>query len=233
MTSKILIVDDEPTVRDVLRRYLEKDGFHVLEAKTGVHALQMIYDDLPDLMILDLMLPGMDGLQIMQTMQETPPPKAIPVIMLTAKTQEEDRIVGFEFGADDYVVKPFSPRELLYRVKAVLRRHQTDHLPIEPPLEIETLRIEPSTRLTTLEGKVLNLTAKEFDLLLFLARHPRQVFTRVQLLDQVWGYEFFGDESTVTVHMHRLREKLEPNPSQPMFIHTVWGVGYKFEFIPT
>ena len=153
----------------------------------------------------------------------------IPIILLTARTNEVDRIAGLELGADDYVTKPFSPRELVARVKAVLRRTTAAEVESESPVEFAGLSLDPRSRSVTVAGKGVSFTAKEFDLLWFLMRHPRQVFKRQQLLDQVWGYEFYGDESTVTVHVRRLREKLEPNPSKPSYIQTVWGVGYKFE----
>jgi DNA-binding response OmpR family regulator len=235
----ILIVDDEATVREVVRRYLEKDGFIVLEAETGPQALDLLYHEQPDLVVLDIMLPGLDGFTIMRSLRE-PVERGqgggskVPVIMLTARTEEEDRLVGFELGADDYVVKPFSPRELVMRVRAVLRRSMGGGAagPMsngEEPVVFGALRLEPATRRVSLGEQAIELTAKEFDLLWFLARHPRQVFSRTQLLDKVWGYEFYGDESTVTVHIHRLREKIEPDPANPSYVHTVWGVGYRFE----
>jgi DNA-binding response OmpR family regulator len=238
--SVILIADDEPTVREIVRRYLEKEGFRAIESANGLQTLDLLYQEKPDLLILDIMLPGVDGLTIMRALRDpkdsyyTPTNSQIPVILLTARTQENDRIHGLELGADDYVSKPFSPRELVLRVKAVLRRGLPEDpasIPHEAPIEHGDLYIEPSTRMVKVSGKAITLTAKEFDLLWFLVRHPRQVFTRTQLLDQIWGYEFFGDESTVTVHMHRLREKVEPDPANPSYIHTVWGVGYKFEVL--
>ncbi len=235
----VLIADDEMTVRDVVRRYLEREGYRVIEADTGPRTLQALYQNTPDLLLLDVMLPGLDGFSVMRSLhdpvdeQRAAIVRNLPVIMLTARTTEDDRIAGFELGVDDYVVKPFSPRELVMRVRAVLRRSSTEQqsgaLETQPALEFNDLRLEPSTRSVTRAGEPVVLTAKEFELLWFMARYPRQVFTRTQLLDQVWGYEFFGDESTVTVHIHRLREKIEPNPAQPTYIHTVWGVGYKFE----
>lgn len=231
MNKKILICEDERTVREVVRKYLERDGYDVVEAADGLQAIELLQQPL-DLLVLDVMLPGTDGLSIMRHIRQkaTHPNHRVPVIMLTARTEEEDRITGFEVGVDDYVTKPFSPRELLMRVRAVLRRTRADsEQDPDAPLMYEGLRIEPSQRTVYRDEEQVTLTAKEFELLLFMARSPRQVFTRTQLLDQVWGYEFFGDESTVTVHMHRLREKLEPDPAKPTFIHTVWGVGYKFE----
>lgn len=237
MNKTILIADDEATVREVVRKYLEREGYPVLEAESGPQTLDVIYDQRPDLLILDIMLPGVDGFSLMRALRDPVESyideaiKKMPVIMLTARTEENDRIVGFELGADDYVVKPFSPRELVMRVKAVLRRTQTDELTTEnsEPILLGDLRIEIDTHTVKRGETQLSLTAKEFELLLFMVRHPRQVFTRTQLLDKVWGYEFYGDESTVTVHMHRLREKIEIDPANPVYIQTVWGVGYKFE----
>lgn len=237
--TTILVADDESTVREIVRKYLEKDGFVVIEAMTGPQTLQMLYENRPDLLILDVMLPGLDGFTLMRSLRDpvekpsADPLTPVPVIMLTARTAEHDRLLGFELGADDYVVKPFSPRELVMRVKAVLRRGASglaEAKAAEPEvLTYGDLRLESATRLVTRGGQEINLTAKEFELLWVMASHPRQVFTRTQLLDQVWGYEFYGDESTVTVHIHRLREKIEEDPTKPVYIQTVWGVGYKFE----
>jgi len=227
--KSILVVDDEDTIRDVIRRYLERDGFTVREAADGYAALDAIQDEPPDLIVLDLMLPGVDGLSITRQIRER---HRIPIIMLTAKGETSDRIRGLDLGADDYMAKPFSPQELASRVKAVLRRSsESASLPGAPgqALDFAGLRIDPAARTFTVDGQPVPLTTKEFDLLWFFARHPRQVFTRSQLLDHVWGYEFYGDPSTVTVHIRRLREKIEHDPSQPRYVLTVWGVGYKFE----
>lgn len=228
----ILVVDDEPTIREVVRRYLERDGFNVSEAADGKSALDKLQTEPPDLMILDIMLPGIDGLTITSRLRDGISTLAsegeVPIIILTARTGERDRIEGLELGADDYVTKPFSPQELVARVRAVLRRVHPG-LSTERPLTFEHLYIDPRTREASVDGRLVTLTAKEFDLLWFFASSPRQVFTRDQLLDQVWGYGFYGDPSTVTVHVRRLREKIEPDPTKPIFIHTVWGVGYKFE----
>jgi DNA-binding response OmpR family regulator len=223
---KILIVDDEATIRDVLRRYLEREGFKVIEAVNGPAALEAIEAELPDLAVLDLMLPGMDGLTLASRLRQQ---SQMPIVMLTAKGETADRIQGLETGADDYIVKPFSPREVVLRVKAVLRRQEPDLNEAAELVEINGLRLEPASRGVEVDGRSASLTAKEFDLLYFLMRHPRQVFSRDQLLDQVWGYDFFGDASTVTVHIRRLREKVEPDPSSPRRLVTVWGVGYKFD----
>ena len=224
----ILVVDDEPTVREVIRRYLERDGFTVREAADGQTALTEIESGQPDLIILDLMLPGVDGLAITRQIRQK---QTTPIIMLTAKGEPSDRIYGLDLGADDYMAKPFSPQELVSRIRAVLRRStdEATRSAQQPAVEFDGLRIDPATRLVTVRGQDMTLTAKEFDLLWFLARHPRQVFTRSQLLDHVWGYEFDGDSSTVTGNIRRLREKIERNPSQPDHLLTVWGVGYKFE----
>ncbi len=233
----ILVVDDEPTIREVVRKYLERDGFAVAEAADGYQALAYLRDQVPDLIVLDIMLPGVDGMAITKQLRD-PAGYAglsvdgnIPIIMLTAKTEELHRIHGFEVGADDYVTKPFSPQELVARVKAVLRRASAAGSGnVEKPIVFDTMRIDPRTRSVAIrDNDSIALTAKEFDLLWFLARHPRQVFTRTQLLDQVWGLEFYGDDSTVTVHVRRLREKIEPDPANPTYVQTVWGVGYKFE----
>jgi len=231
----VLVVDDERTIREVVRRYLELEGFSVVEAETGPQALDILHETNPTLIVLDIMLPGIDGLAITRKLRN-PADYAplsiegdIPIIFLTARTEEVDRITGFEVGADDYIVKPFSPRELVARVKAVLRRSSVGASNSENPIAFDRLELDPRSRTVTVDGDHITLTAKEFDLLWFLARHPRQVFSRAQLLDNVWGYEFYGDESTVTVHVRRLREKIEPDPAKPTYIQTVWGIGYKFE----
>jgi DNA-binding response OmpR family regulator len=228
--ERILVVDDEPSISEVVALYLRRDGFEVDVAADGSQALALIAQRRPDLLILDLMLPGVDGLAITRQVRSG---ASLPIIMLTARGEEIDRVLGLELGADDYVTKPFSPRELVARVKAVLRRVQPpaddQRDPATAPLTVGALRIDPAARSVTLDGNVLNLTAREFDLLHFLARRPGQVFTREQLLDQVWGYTFASDMSTVTVHIRRLREKIEDDSTTPRRLLTVWGVGYKFE----
>jgi DNA-binding response OmpR family regulator len=225
----ILVVDDEPSIVEVVGLYLKREGYRVSVARDGQTALESVRQERPDLIVLDLMLPKVDGLEITRRLRgygDVP----VPIIMLTAKREETDRILGLEMGADDYVVKPFSPQELVSRVKAVLRRVQAAAtLGDQRLLTFGPLNIDPRNRSVAVEGRECNLTAREFDLLYFLARHPRQVFTRAQLLDQVWGYEYYGDASTVTVHVRRLREKIEADPSQPRWVQTVWGVGYRFE----
>jgi two-component system response regulator VicR len=225
----ILVVDDEPTIVEVVELYLLREGFKVLTAADGNAALDAVQQQQPDLVVLDLMLPGMSGLDVTRQLRAG---GALPIILLTARGEETDRVVGLELGADDYVTKPFSPRELVARVKAVLRRAQPAPAP-EPAdthvIAIGGLRLDVAARSVTLDGQPINLTAREFDLLLFLMRRPSQVFTREQLLDNVWGYTFASDMSTVTVHIRRLREKIERDPTNPTLLQTVWGVGYKLE----
>lgn len=225
---KILVVDDEPSIVEVVSLYLSRAGFQVTVAHDGQMALREMSRELPDLVVLDLMLPGVDGMEITRRLRAE---GDTPIIMLTARKEESDRILGLEMGADDYMVKPFSPQELVSRVRAVLRR--THSAPTqqreERTLEFADLAINPITRLVETNGQEIMLTAKEFDLLWLLASHPRQVFNRDQLLDRVWGETEYLDPSTVTVHVRRLREKIEADSSNPVHIHTVWGVGYKFE----
>ncbi len=226
----ILVVDDEASVVEVVSLYLRRDGFQVRVAADGREALTAIQTQLPSLVVLDVMLPELDGLEIMRRLRADPT-SDIPVILLTARSQEVDRIYGLELGADDYVTKPFSPAELVSRVKAVLRRSQrsTQDEKAQKPLDYGEIKINPQTRLVTVRDQEVSLTATEFDLLWFLASRPRHVFKRDQLLENVWGYSEYLDPGTVTVHMRRLREKLEANPSEPLWLITVWGVGYKFE----
>jgi DNA-binding response OmpR family regulator len=222
--GRILVVDDEPNIRDVVVQYLRRDGFDTLTAEDGEEAVERSSD--ADLVILDLMLPRMDGIEVCRRIRAT---RDVPVIMLTAKSEEVDKLVGLGIGADDYVTKPFSPRELVARVQAVLRRsHGASRQPGDI-VQIDTLRINPRLRTVERNGHPIELTAREFDLLFFLASNAGQVFTREQLLDQVWDFTFAGDTSTVTVHIRRLREKVEPDPVRPRYIKTVWGVGYKVD----
>jgi DNA-binding response OmpR family regulator len=221
--ATILVVDDEPTIREVVVRYLEREGYRTLEASDGDEARRLLEADPPNLVVLDLMLPGTDGLALCRWLRAR---SAVPVIMLTARGDEADRIIGLELGADDYVTKPFSPRELVARVKTVLRRSRPDPGAAER-LTVGELEIDASSREVLREGRPLRLTAKEFDLLWFLASHPRRVFSRDQLMDRVWGYAAAFDTGTVTVHMRRLREKIEADPSRPRHLETVWGVGYR------
>jgi DNA-binding response OmpR family regulator len=224
----ILVVEDEPAVAEVVSLYLRRAGYAVRVAADGRAALREIDQQPPTLIVLDLMLPGLDGLAITRHVRER---GDVPIIMLTARSQESDRIAGLEMGADDYVTKPFSPQELVSRVRAVLRRAKPSGAeePIERALIFGDLYIDPQARLVTIHGVEKSLTAKEFDLLWLLARHPRQVFTRDQLLERVWGMTDYIDPGTVTVHVRRLREKIEDDPSNPQRLQTAWGVGYKFE----
>jgi two-component system, OmpR family, response regulator ResD len=231
--ERILIVDDEPTLVEVLALYLREDGYIVQTAADGMLALALIRDERPDLVVLDLMLPQVSGLEVLRQIRASAGP---PVIMLTARGDETDRVVGLELGADDYVTKPFSNRELVARVKAVLRRATpTIAAPIEPNnvLLNGPLRVDLDARAVTVAEREVTLTVREYELLVFLVRHPGRVFTREQLLDQVWGYTFASDLSTVTVHIRRLREKLETDPANPVMLQTVWGVGYKLEKFKT
>ena len=222
--TTVLVVDDEPIVREVVVSYLQREGYRTLEAADGDRARALVESESPHLVVLDVMLPGTDGLELCRWIRAR---SALPVIMLTARGDEADRIVGLELGADDYVTKPFSPRELAARVRTVLRR-STREIPKAERLDFDGLSVDARTRDVTRNGRVLSLTAREFDLLWFLARHPRQVFSRDQLMDRVWGYEAAVDTGTVTVHIRRLREKIEDDPSRPHFLQTVWGVGYRF-----
>jgi DNA-binding response OmpR family regulator len=222
--TTVLVVDDEPIVRDVVVRYLQRDGFETLVAADGDTARALIEETPPQLVVLDVMLPGIDGLALCRWIRAR---GDLPVIMLTARGEEADRIVGLELGADDYVTKPFSPRELAVRVQAVLRRAQMPAATAER-LSFDGLSIDPGTREVVRDGDPLRLTAKEFDLLFFLASNPRQVFSREQLMGRVWGYEAAVDTGTVTVHVRRLRAKIERDPSAPEHLETVWGVGYRF-----
>jgi DNA-binding response OmpR family regulator len=226
--DSILVVDDEPSVAEVVSLYLKREGFNVRQARDGQAALDAIEASVPDLVVLDVMLPHVDGLEILRRLRfnaETD----VPVILLTARGQEVDRIYGFELGADDYVTKPFSPIELVARVKAVLRRSKSVSAETtEKAVEFQNLTIDPVSRQVTVRGDNRELTATEFNLLWFLANHPQQVFSRDQLLENVWGFSEYVDPSTVTVHIRRLREKLEEDPSKPTWLLTVWGVGYKF-----
>ncbi len=228
--GKILVVEDEPSLREVVSLYLRRANYEVLAVADGQAALDALQAGPVSLVVLDLMVPKVDGYQITEWLRSR---GDTPIIMVTARRAESDRIAGLEMGADDYVVKPFSPQELTSRVRAVLRRTRSN--PAGPDLSDATaldypgIRIEPGTRVVAVDGVKRSLTAKEFDLLLMLARHPRQVFSRAQLLDLVWGVSEYVDPSTVTVHVRRLREKIEDDPSQPRYVQTVWGVGYKFE----
>jgi DNA-binding response OmpR family regulator len=222
----VLVVDDEPTIVEVVGRYMERAGYEAHGASDGLEALRLAALHRPDLVVLDVMLPGMDGIEVMRRLQEGPGERTA-VILLTARGEESDRLVGLRHGADDYVVKPFSPAELVARVDAVLRRVSPPPDAEPEPIEHGPLRIDPASRTVTLDGEELSLTQREFDLLAFLAENPGRVFSRDQLMEAVWQYPFFTDTSTVTVHVRRLRAKLGDDPSEPRFIETVWGVGYR------
>ncbi len=227
--TRVLVVDDDATVAEVVARYLDREGYTVESVGDGALALERAMANPPDLVVLDLMLPGLDGLEVCRRIRAVAP---VPVIMLTARGEESDRVAGLDLGADDYVTKPFSPRELVSRVNSVLRRSQG---PLAPdgggagPVQLSAGRLDVDVlaRSAQVGGEVVSLTQREFELLVFLMRNPRQAFTRQALLEQVWGYSF-GDTSTVTVHVRRLREKVEWDPSTPEHIQTVWGVGYRF-----
>ena len=223
----MLVVDDDGTVTDVLSRYLEHAGLRVITASDGPTALALAAQHRPDLVVLDLMLPGIDGLEVCRRLRAERP---VPVVMLTALGTEEDRVAGLERGADDYIVKPFSPREVVLRVQSVLRRSLATRTPVEGPrvLADADLTVDLVSHSAKAGGRVLELTAREFDLLVFLLGHPRQVFSRAELLERVWGWTF-GDQSTVTVHVRRLREKIEVDPATPTRVVTVWGVGYRYD----
>jgi DNA-binding response OmpR family regulator len=225
--ANVLVVDDEPAIGDIVSRYLRRAGYHSAVAATGKDALGHAEHEWPDVVVLDLMLPDIDGLEVMRRLRKDNHKRAA-IILLTARTEESDRITGLRLGADDYVVKPFSPGELVARVDAVLRRIE----PVperQPQLRFDGLEIDPAARRVTLDGHEVELTQLEFELLLFLARHPGQAFTRDQLMEYVWQYSFYLDTSTVTVHIRRLRSKIESDPARPNHIQTVWGVGYRFQ----
>jgi DNA-binding response OmpR family regulator len=238
--ARVLVVDDEPIVRDVLVRYLRQEGFQVGTAADGASALEVFADTEPDLVLLDLMLPRIDGFEVFRRIRAGGnraegavggrSPQGTPVIMLTARGDETDRIVGLDLGADDYIGKPFSPREVVARVRAVLRRAAGSEADgSEHVLHFDGLEIDPRTREVLVDGSPVELTPKEFELLHYLASEPRTVFSRLQLLDALWDVAFDGDPSTVTVHIRRLREKIEPDPSAPRRLVTVWGAGYRFQ----
>ena len=221
----VLVVDDEAIVRDVVVRYLERDGYRTLEAADGDEAVRLLAEESPALVVLDVMLPGRDGLDVCRWIRAR---SDLPIIMLTARGEEADRIVGLELGADDYVTKPFSPRELAARVRTVLRRSNGSSQPRET-IAFGELELDGVSREARRAGSTVQLTAKEFELLWFLASHPRHVFSRDQLMARVWGYEAAVDTGTVTVHVRRLREKIEPDPARPQHLRTVWGVGYRLD----
>jgi len=223
--GSILVVDDDPTVSDVVRRYLERAGYAVTLSADGHDALAAYERNRPDLVVLDLMLPGLDGLEVCRRLRSSA--SGVPIVMLTALGEEADRVLGLQLGADDYVTKPFSPRELVLRVQSVLRRASVRPDPVPETLSDDGLEVDVARRVARLDGVELALTVREFDLLVFLMRHPGRAFKRAELLEAVWGWTF-GDQSTVTVHVRRLREKVEADPANPGRILTVWGVGYRY-----
>jgi DNA-binding response OmpR family regulator len=222
--KSVLVIEDDPTTREVLRRYLTRAGLEVVEADNGTGGLDAFTHGSPDLVILDLMLPGIDGLDVCERIRRT---SAVPIMILTALGSESDRVVGLEQGADDYVVKPFSPREVTLRAQRLLQR-SAPRRGQAAPLTDGDLVIDLTARRAAVSGRELVMTAREFDLLAFLVAHPNQAFRRSELLSQVWDWDF-GDDSTVTVHVRRLREKVEVNPSHPVRLQTVWGVGYRYQ----
>ncbi|MEJ3745585.1 response regulator transcription factor [Actinomycetes bacterium KLBMP 9797] len=228
MAQRVLVVDDDPTVSDVVCRYLQRAGYDVSMAADGAAALAAVARDAPDLVVLDLMLPRVDGLEVCRRLRTRP--DGVPIVMLTALGEEADRVLGLQLGADDYMTKPFSPRELVLRVQSVLRRAGADPAPDGAMVTDGDLAVDVGRRVAQLRGSELTLTVREFDLLAYFLRHPGRAFSRVELLERVWGWDF-GDQSTVTVHVRRLREKVEDDPAAPRRIVTVWGVGYRYELV--
>jgi DNA-binding response OmpR family regulator len=223
----VLVVDDEPTISEVVARYLERAGYDAATAGDGLEALRLAAERRPDLVVLDVMLPLLDGIEVLRRLHADGGER-MPVILLTAKGEQDDKLAGLRSGADDYIVKPFSPSELVARVDAVLRRVHPPEAGAAP-LEFEGLLIDPRARRVSRDGDEVALSQREFDLLRFLASHPGQAFSRDQLMDRVWNAALASDTSTVTVHVRRLRAKIEPDPESPRFIQTVWGVGYRFQ----
>lgn len=225
MKRKILLVDDEKTLVKALIFNLEKEGYQVIPAYDGEEALKKMEGENPDLLILDLMLPGVDGFEVCRRVRKN---YDIPIIMLTAKGDDIDKILGLELGADDYITKPFNPRELLARVKAILRRSNTQNSSIKNLIKVQDLQIDLYQHRVRVKDQEIDLTSKEFALLNLMASNPGRVYSREQLLEQIWGYNYYGDARTVDVHIRHLREKIETDPSNPRYILTVWGTGYKF-----
>ncbi|GGG85774.1 response regulator transcription factor [Paenibacillus radicis (ex Gao et al. 2016)] len=229
MNERVLVADDDANITDVCRRYLEREGYFVLTARDGLEALELWSSQRPDLIVLDLMMPRKDGWQVCKEIRQT---EDIPIIMLTARGEEQDRLMGLTLGADDYLTKPFSPRELVLRVRNILRRVR--HIQPAPSaasdhtIKYDDITIHVGKRKVEVSGQVIDLTVTEFEMLHLLASHPDQVFSRNQILSKLWDFSYEGDTTTVTVHIRRLREKIEPNPSEPKYIKTVWGIGYKF-----
>ncbi|HHV07216.1 MAG TPA: response regulator transcription factor [Firmicutes bacterium] len=225
MPEKILVVDDEPTIVEFVRINLEKAGFEVLEAGDGETALKLAASEQPNLVVLDIMLPGKDGFEVCRELRRT---TSVPIIMLTARDDDIDKILGLELGADDYLTKPFNPRELVARIRAILRRVDRANKIDTEVIAQGRIQLDLDRHQVTAGGKSVDLTPKEFELLELLMKNPGRVFSREMLLERLWGYDFFGDSKTIDVHIRRLREKVEEEPSSPTHILTVWGVGYKF-----
>jgi DNA-binding response OmpR family regulator len=229
VNETILVADDDANITDVCRRYLEREGYLVITAKDGVETIALWQSQSPSLIVLDLMMPGKSGWEVCNEIRQT---EDIPIVMLTARGEEQDRLMGLTMGADDYLTKPFSPRELVLRVQAILRRmryiHSSPTTASENTIKYEGLTIDVGKRTVEINGHEIELTVTEFEMLYLLASHPGQVFSRTQILSKIWDFSYEGDTTTVTVHIRRLREKVEPTPSEPKYIKTVWGIGYKF-----
>lgn len=228
MSQNILVVDDDHKILKILQHTLSKEGFKVTTAASGEEALQIAKQVFPDLVLLDIMMPGMDGFETYQRLKAI---REVPVIILSARSDEIDKVVGFRMGVDDYQTKPFSPTELALRVKAVLRRISEQKVKSENSLKYGSLTLDYDRRVVEINSQKVELTPKEFELLWLMASNPNRVFTKAHLLDKIWDSSFYGDDNTVTVHIRKLREKIETDPSKPAFIKTVWGTGYKFEYV--
>ncbi|MFZ5650646.1 MAG: response regulator transcription factor [Bacillota bacterium] len=226
MPNKVMVVDDEPKIIKIVEHALKKEGMEIISAGSGHEALDLAVKHRPDIVLLDIMMPGMDGFETFQRLKSL---MDVPVVILSARSDEIDKVVGFRMGVDDYQTKPFSPTELALRIKAVLRRAKDSRGKAQAALRFGEMAIDSASRQLNIGGKRVDLTPKEFDLLWLMASNPNRVFTKAQILDLVWDSSYFGDENTVMVHIRRLREKIESHPSSPRYIKTVWGTGYKFE----
>ena len=231
MSELVLVIEDEKEIQELIRYNLERAGFRVAVAADGDAGLERLFASLPDALVLDLMLPGASGLDVLREVRQEPSTRDLPVLVVTARSTEMDKLIGFERGADDYLTKPFSPRELAARVKAILRRGRGAAVK-EPALLFSRLRIDADARQAIKDGQAIDLTSTEFDILHALARHPGRVLSREQLIEQVWGYDYYGDERVVDVHIGRLRKKIEDDPDEPTLIVTMRGAGYRFEDRP-
>jgi two-component system alkaline phosphatase synthesis response regulator PhoP len=228
MPGTITIIEDEANIVELVKYNLDREGYHTISAGNGRKGLELVRQELPDLVILDLMMPEMDGITVCKQLRADPQTKSIPIIILTAKSEEADRVLGLEMGADDYVTKPFSPRELVARVRAVLRRSGNGGDDEVEVIEIGDIKMDLRQHITRVRGEEVELTPKEFDFLKLLLLNPGRAFTREFLLEHLWGYEYFGDTRTVDVHVRRLRQKIETDPADPLYLETVRGVGYRF-----